>query len=101
MQDVIAALVSFFLIQPLQSQMADTLAEMRAPTAIAAQVAACAEQAGPGVVSRVMDDPWWAAGKVVSVWIGQARPEALLVEVAPGCAPALAAARPFLRGDEV
>lgn len=101
MQDVIAALVSFFLIQPLQSQMANALAEMRAPTAIAAQVAACAGQAGPAVTRRVMGDPLWAAGTVVSVWIGQARPETLLVAVAPGCAPALAAARPFLRGDDV
>ena len=48
-----------------------------------------------------MADPLWAAGTVVSVWIGQAQPEALLVEVVPGCAPAVTAARPFLRGDEV
>lgn len=101
MQDVIAALVSFFLIQPLQAEMEDTLAQMRAPTAIAAQVTACAEQAAPALARRTMSDPVWAAGTLVSVWLGQARPETLLVEVAPGCAPALAAARPFLRGDEV
>jgi hypothetical protein len=100
-QDIIAALVSFFLIQPLQAEMAETLAQMRAPKAIATQVAACAEQAAPALARRAMADPLWAAGTVVSVWIGQAQPEALLVEVAPGCAPAVAAARPFLRGDEV
>ncbi|WP_293865747.1 hypothetical protein [uncultured Alsobacter sp.] len=101
MQDIVAALVSFFLIQPLQAEMAETLATMRAPSAVVAQVAACAQEAAPAVARRAMADPLWAAGTVVSVWIGQAQPEALLVEVVPGCAPAVTAARPFLRGDEV
>lgn len=101
MQDLIAALVSFFLIQPLQAQMAETLTQMRAPAAVSAKVAACAREAAPVVAERAMSDPWWAATSVVSVWIGRAQPEALLVEVVPACAPAVAAARPFLRGDEV
>ena len=47
MQDLIAALVSFFLIEPLQAEMADKLAAARAPQAIVAEVTACARDAAP------------------------------------------------------
>ena len=100
MQDFIAALVSFFLIEPLQAQMADKLAAARAPQAVIAEVAACARTAAPIIVERATANPWWAASNAFGVWTGTARPEALLVEAAPGCAGAVEAARPFLTGRE-
>ncbi len=100
MQDLIAALVSFFLIEPLQAEMADKLAAARAPQAIMAEVTSCARDAAPRIVERVISDPWWAVSSGFQVWTGTARPEAMLVEAAPGCAGAIRAARPFLTGDE-
>ena len=98
MQDLIAALVSFFLIEPLQTEMADKLAAARAPQAVATEVTACARAAAPVMVERATSDPWWAVSSAVSVWIGSAQPETLLIEAAPSCAPAVQAARPFLTG---
>jgi hypothetical protein len=100
MQDFIAALVSFFLVDPLQAELAERLAAARAPQAIAAEVVSCARTAAPLIVDRTMADPWWAASNALSIWVGTARPEGLLVEMVPRCAGAVQAARPFLSGDE-
>ena len=98
MQDLIAALVSFFLIEPLQTKMADKLAAARAPQAILNDVAACAKATGPVIVQRVTGDPWWGVSTAVQVWIGSATPETILADAAPACRPAIEAARPFLTG---
>ena len=96
MMDLIAALISFFLIEPLRAEMAERLAAARAPQAVVAEVMACADAAAPRILERAVDDPWWAASSTVGVWLGSARPEALLFEAAPGCASAVEAARSFL-----
>lgn len=96
MQDAVASLISLFLLGPLEAEIIDRLSATRAPQAIVSQVMACIQEAVPATVSRSMDRPWWAATSAISLWIGSARPEALLVEAAPACAPALEAARPFL-----
>src|SRR4051794_37266805 len=72
MQDLIAALVSFFLIEPLQAKVADKLAAARAPRAVLADVSACARAARPAIVDRAASDPWWAVSSIVQVWIGGA-----------------------------
>lgn len=100
MQDLLAALVSFLLLAPLKAEMADRLAAARAPQAVIAEVSACAQSAAPRFVERATAEPWWAISSTFSLWVGTSRPETLLVEVAPGCAGAVAAARPFLAGRE-
>jgi hypothetical protein len=100
MQDLIAAFVSFFLIEPLQAKIADKLAGARVPPAVLADVTACARAARPVIVERATSDPVWALSSAVQVWIGAARPEAILAEAAPDCKPAIEAARPFLIGRE-
>ena len=97
MNDLIAALVSLLLTGPLQSTMEEKLAAARAPQAVVSQVSACASTAAPVVVERVLGDPWWAVTTVVRVWTGLADPEAVLLDAAPACRPAIEAARPFLR----
>ncbi len=98
MQDLIAALVSFFLIEPLQTKMADKLAAARAPQAVLTEVTACARAAGPVIVERVTGDPWWGVSTTVQVWLGSATPETILADASPTCRPAIEAARPFLTG---
>ena len=100
MQDLLAALISFFLMQPLQEKVADKLDAARAPRAIVAQVAGCAQAATPVVVERATSDPWWAVSTIVQVWTGTAKPENILADTAPVCRPAIEAARPFLAGRE-
>ncbi|HEY8563990.1 MAG TPA: hypothetical protein VIL65_00700 [Beijerinckiaceae bacterium] len=100
MQDLIATLVSLFLIGPLETELADKLAAARAPRAVAIEIAACAREAAPRVVDRAVSDPWWAVSSTVQVWIGTTRPEALLVTIAPGCERAVQSAKPFLNAGE-
>ena len=100
MQDLLAALISFFLVQPLQDKVADKLDAARAPRAIVAQVVGCARAAAPVVVERATGDPWWAVSTIVQVWTGTAKPENILADTAPVCRPAIEAARPFLAGRE-
>jgi hypothetical protein len=96
MSDFITFLVSFFLIEPLQAELADKLAAARTPQALVTQVTVCATTSAPVIVERAARDPWWATASALRLWVGQARPETVLVEAAPGCATAVDAARPFL-----
>ena len=100
MQDLLAALVSFFLVQPLQNELSDKRAAAQAPAAVAAAVQTCAADAAPALVERGLADPWWAVSSTAGVWTGMTAPDALLIEVSPDCAPAIAAVRPYLSGDE-
>ena len=50
MQDFIAALISFFLIEPLQAEIAEKLKAARAPQIILNDVATCAQAARPVIV---------------------------------------------------
>ena len=98
MQDLIATLVSFLLIQPLQAEMSERLSAGRAPQAVIAEVAGCARAATPLIVARATSDPWWVASNAFGIWVGTRRPEQVLLEAAPGCTSAVQAARPFLAG---
>jgi hypothetical protein len=97
-RDLILSLVSFFVVEPLQAELADKLAAARVPQAIVAQVSECATAATPRLADRALSDPWWGVTTTIEVWAGTTSPEAVLGAAAPSCAQALQAARPFLDG---
>ena len=84
--DIIASLISFFLIDPLHKHVAEALAEARAPQEVVSQVASCVANSGPALVERAIQEPWWAASTAGSLWVGWAEPRAVIAEAAPGCA---------------
>jgi len=94
LNDILAFLLSTFLIAPLQSEFAARLEN--APRQVVSDVTACVTQATPALISRAGQDPWWAITTAIGVWIGNLPAEATLRDAAPGCGPALNAARPFL-----
>lgn len=96
MSTILSALVSLFLLQPLQDSFAERLAAAGAPRAVVADVAVCATSGIPQAVERVTAEPLWALSRAIQVWVGVVSPEAALVEAVPGCARAVEAARPFL-----
>jgi hypothetical protein len=96
MQDIIASLISFFLLSPLQAEVRQRLDAAQVPPGVVSDITACGRAAAPAIAERALSDPWWAVSQVVRVWTGTTSPDRLLVEVAPGCASAVAAARPFL-----
>ncbi len=97
--DLLAFLVTTFLLGPLQSQMADQLAAGRAPAAVVRQVTECAATATPRLLERAAGDPWWAISTAFGTWIGTTRPEAVLRDATPGCTSAMEAARPYFAGS--
>lgn len=98
MNDIIAALISFFLVEPLQTEIERHLAEAKVPVALITQVKVCARTATPLIIERASNDPGWAVSSAFNVWLGSAKPEQILVEAAPNCKNAVEAVRPFLTG---
>ena len=95
-QELMAWIVATFLVAPLHASLNEALTAARAPAATLALVSDCAAAAGPALATRAASEPVWLVQTVFGVWMGTLRAEAVLGEAAPACAPALAAARPFL-----
>jgi hypothetical protein len=100
-RDFLLSLVSFFVIDPFTAELNQKLAAAQAPAAIVRDVRACAVAAAPILLERAMTDWWWAGTTAIAVSVGMTRPEAVLLENAPSCAPALRAAQPFITGGRV
>ncbi|NKC32481.1 hypothetical protein [Falsiroseomonas selenitidurans] len=95
--ELVAWLVLTFLVGPMQADLRDRLLAAQAPPAVLAQLAVCASGAAPALVQRAGEDPWWGVTTAIRAWIGTLPPEDVLADATPGCGPAVAAARPFLR----
>jgi hypothetical protein len=67
--------------------------------AVVRQVTDCAAAAAPRLLERAGADPWWAITTAFGTWIGTVRAETVLADAAPGCGPAMQAARPYLAGS--
>lgn len=100
MDSIFAALISFFLVDPVQAELAERLSASQAPQEVVSAISGCTQAAIPSVVDRVTGDPVWALSQVYEVWIGASDPVRLLAEVAPECSRALETARPFLSEAE-
>lgn len=95
MDAIIAALVSFFLIAPLEAGVNRALIASGVSEAVAGRAAACAKAAAPVIVKRATGDATWLVSSVYSLWTGTKKPDAILVEAAPACAEPIAAARAY------
>jgi len=96
LQDIFASLVSFLIVDPLQAEMNERLAQVQAPQAVIGQVRACAEASLPQLADRAMAEPAWVVSTAFDVWIGRTAPEDILGSTTPQCATALKAARVYL-----
>lgn len=91
MQDLLAALIAFVLIDPLRAELSQKLEAAALPPAVVVEVVACAGKAAPAIVDRVLEDPVGAAWRAARFWSGAIASDALLADLAPECAPALGA----------
>lgn len=94
LDSLLAWIIATFLLGPAQAAIAERLEAARAPAEIAAQVSACLQAETPRILARAGQEPMWAIGTGLRVWIGQTAPEDALRDAAPGCIPALDAIRP-------
>lgn len=96
LNDLIAFLLSTFVVGPFQAEIADKLALARAPQAVVAEMGTCVTAAVPALAERLSGDWQWVVTRTVGIWIGTTTADAVLAEAVPQCREALAAARPFL-----
>ncbi|MBL8687541.1 MAG: hypothetical protein JNL04_00485 [Rhodospirillaceae bacterium] len=89
MQDLLAALIAFILIDPLRAGLSRTLEAAGLPPAAVVEVVACTGRAAPAIVDRVLGNPVDAAWRVAGFWTGAVGPKDLLSEFAPECATTL------------
>lgn len=52
--------------------------------------------AAPALAGHAAAEPWWGISTAVGVWAGTRDGAAVLAQATPGCASAVAAARPLL-----
>ena len=57
MDAIVAAVISFFLIAPLQAGIAKALTVAGVPAGISEQVTTCAKAAAPAILKRATDEP--------------------------------------------
>ena len=93
MQTIIAALLSLFILDPLQAAIGKQLSALGIPRENAEKIATCARTAMPAIAARVGNDPVWGLTQAIRFWTGAAKPDAILVEIAPQCAGVLESAR--------
>ena len=89
MQEFFVALISFFLIEPLQSAMADRFGDIL-PESVAS-VSSCLREATPVLLAQASSDPWQTATHVVGIWSGMTPPEEILARTTAGCADSIGA----------
>ncbi|HEV2564666.1 MAG TPA: hypothetical protein VGU19_06245 [Microvirga sp.] len=96
LQELLSAVVSVLIVDPLQAKMSERLAQIRAPQAVIADVRSCAESSLPKLAERAMAEPLWVVTTTLDVWIGRTAPEAILGGTSAQCDAAVEAARVYL-----
>lgn len=91
MQEFFAALLSFFLIEPLQSAMAERFGDISREQV--ASVTTCIREATPVLIQQGWDQPWGTATQVLGIWTGLTQPEDILAGTTQSCTDAVGALR--------
>jgi hypothetical protein len=100
LQEILSSLVSLLIVDPLQAEMSERLAQVRAPQAVIADVRTCAEASLPRLADRAMAEPMWVVSTALNVWTGQTTPEDILGNTTPQCGAALKAAKIYLESRD-
>jgi hypothetical protein len=96
LQELLAAVVRILIVDPLQGEMNERLAQIRAPQAVIADVRACAEASLPKLAGRAMAEPLWVFTTALNVWTGRSTPEDVLGGTSAQCDAAIKAAKSYL-----
>lgn len=94
--ELLSILVGVLIVDPLQAEMSDRLAKIRAPQTVIADMRTCAESSLPKLADRAMSDPLWVVATTLDVWTGNTAPENVLGGTSAQCDAAVKAARLYL-----
>ncbi len=92
---LLALLVQTLIAGPLQSELNSRLAKAGVPAELGAQIKSCLSRGIPSLVERASNEPGWAVGIALDVWLKRTPPERVLDQASPNCRPAIDAARPY------
>jgi hypothetical protein len=95
-QELLAALVSVLIVNPLQAEMNERLAKIGAPQAVISDMRRCAESSLPELADRATGEPLWVVTTALEVWTGRTAPEEVLGGTSAQCDTAIRAARVYL-----
>ena len=96
--EIFALVISWLIVDPLQSKLNERLVDARAPQGLIADVRTCAEIALPKLIDRAAAEPTWVLTTALDVWTGRAAPETVLSNTTPGCSGAFKSAKAYLAG---
>lgn len=96
LQELLATIVSVLIVDPLQGEMNERLAQIRAPQAVIADMRTCTEASLPKLADRAMAEPLWVVTTALNVWTGRSAPEDVLGGTSAQCDTAIKAARVYL-----
>jgi hypothetical protein len=101
LHDIFAIIINLLIVDPLQAEMNERLADARAPQALIADVRNCAEASLPKLADRAMADPAWVVATGLDVWLGRSTPDNVLGSISPECNTTVTSARAYLQGQGV
>ncbi|MFC3694322.1 hypothetical protein [Chenggangzhangella methanolivorans] len=97
---LLSSLLQTFVVDPATAEVEAALRRAKAPVEVIAQVETCVRNGVPALVKQVGDSPAHGFSLALDVWLERLKAEDVIVKAAPSCAPVVAAARPYLRGEE-
>jgi hypothetical protein len=83
--DILSALVSFFIVEPLQTGIQEQLAKTGAPISVIERVTACAAAAQPVFIEHYSSNPAQAVTTALRLWTGMTTYRELLSSEVSAC----------------
>lgn len=84
--DIAAWIFALFVIDPLQAEVRERVAQANLPVEAVQQSQQCVTTHAPLLLERATNDPSWAVGTAVSVAVGWTPPTQLFDTADPNCA---------------
>ncbi|WP_127089623.1 hypothetical protein [Aquabacter cavernae] len=88
MHDFFIALISFFIVDPLDQALREQLSRAAISEQRMAQVTSCLQAETPAILDKAAGDPVWVIVTAAKVWTGMVTPQTALNEIAPSCSTA-------------
>ncbi|MDQ0455564.1 hypothetical protein [Rhizobium paknamense] len=89
MAEWIAALMSVFIIDPVQAEFRSRAESFAGSAAVVEQASLCIRQATPALLEKAVAEPLWAVRTSLSMTIGWTDPLTLAGETDPACRDAI------------
>ncbi|WP_366657353.1 hypothetical protein [Fodinicurvata sp. EGI_FJ10296] len=84
-QEIFAALVAFFLVEPMQGHIVDSYVANGMDREQATEIATCFTDQTPAILAQAGHDPMQAFTNAMNYWTGLSDIDAIVADMAPQC----------------